>query len=106
MKKIYFDQASTTFPKPQAVPDAMYRYMTQIGSNINRGSYEKAYQTEEAVYETRQMLCRLFGGQDCKNVVFTKNVTESLNVILKGFLKPGDHVITSSMEHNLSLIHI
>lgn len=100
MKKIYFDQASTTFPKPQAVPDAMYRYMTQIGSNINRGSYEKAYQTEEAVYETRQMLCRLFGGQDCRNVVFTKNVTESLNVILKGFLKPGDHVITSSMEHN------
>lgn len=100
MKKIYLDQASTTFPKPQAVPDAMYRYMTQIGSNINRGSYEKAYQTEEAVYETRQMLCRLFGGQDCKNVVFTKNVTESLNVILKGFLKPGDHVITSSMEHN------
>lgn len=100
MRKIYFDNASTTFPKPADVPNAMYEYMTQIGSNINRGCYEQAYQTEEYVYETRQELCDLFNGQDCKNVVFTKNVTESLNILLKGFLAPGDHVITSSMEHN------
>ena len=69
MKKIYFDQASTTFPKPQAVPDAMYRYMTQIGSNINRGSYEKAYQTEEAVYETRQ---KRDGKSECYSERFSK----------------------------------
>ncbi|MGN0298911.1 MAG: aminotransferase class V-fold PLP-dependent enzyme [Lachnospiraceae bacterium] len=97
---IYFDNASTTFPKPKAVPDAMYEYMTEVGSNINRGCYNNAYQVEEIVYETRQMLCDLFGGDDCRQVAFTKNVTESLNVILKGFLKPGDHIITSSMEHN------
>ena len=100
MGGIYFDNASTTFPKPKAVPEAVYRFMTEVGSNINRGCYEQAYSVENMVFETRQMLCELFGGQDCKNVVFTKNVTESLNDLLKGFLKPGDHVLVSSMEHN------
>lgn len=100
MKKLYLDNASTTFPKPEAVPQAVYRYMTTQGANINRGCYDSAYDVEELVFETRQRLAQLFGGGDCKNVVFTKNVTESLNVILKGFLKPGDHVLVSSMEHN------
>lgn len=100
MDAIYLDNASTTFPKPKAVPDAMYQYMIRSGSNINRGCYDRAYAVEELVYETRQRLCSLFGGKDCKNVAFTKNVTESLNVILKGLLKPGDHVLVSSMEHN------
>ena len=100
MDTIYFDNASTTFPKPRAVPDAMYDYMTRVGSNINRGCYERAYSVEELVYDTRERLSRLFDGPECKNVVFTRNITESLNVLLKGFLKPGDHVITSSMEHN------
>ena len=100
MDAIYLDNASTTFPKPKAVPEAMYHYMTRSGSNINRGCYDRAYAVEELVYETRQRLCSLFGGKDCKNVAFTKNVTESLNVILKGLLKPGDHVLVSSMEHN------
>ena len=98
--KIYFDNASTTFPKPAPMADSMYYYMTQIGSNINRGCYQNAYNTEELVYETRQLLCDLFHGKNCKNVVFTKNVTESLNILLKGFLTPGDHVLVSSMEHN------
>ena len=100
MEKYYLDNASTTFPKPDAVPHAVYRYMTEAGCNINRGCYDGAYDVEEIVFETRQMLAELFNGGDCKNVVFTKNVTESLNVILKGFLKPGDHVLVSSMEHN------
>ncbi|MGN0205219.1 MAG: aminotransferase class V-fold PLP-dependent enzyme [Coprococcus sp.] len=98
--KIYLDNASTTFPKPQCVPDAVYRYMTRIGSNINRGCYEDAYSAEEMVYDTRRQLCDLFGFSDCKNVIFTKNITESLNVIIKGFFKTGDHVLVSSMEHN------
>ena len=100
MGSIYLDNASTTFPKPRAVADAMYGFLTQTGSNINRGCYQRAYRVEETVYETRQMLCELFGGEDCKNVVFTKNVTESLNVLLKGFLQPGDHVLVSAVEHN------
>lgn len=100
MERSYLDNASTTFPKPEAVSRAVYTYMTSQGCNINRGCYDGAYDVEELVFETRQMLAELFHGGDCKNVVFTKNVTESLNVILKGFLKPGDHVIVSSMEHN------
>ncbi len=100
MERIYLDNASTTFPKPEAVARAVYAYMTSAGSNINRGCYASAYDVEEAVYDTRQNLTALFHGGDCKNVVFTKNVTESLNVLLKGLLKPGDHVLVSAMEHN------
>ena len=100
MKKIYLDQASTTFPKPECVAHAVFEYMTGNGSNINRGCYENAYDTEEVVLETRELLCDLFDGPDCKNVIFTKNVTESLNIVLKGFLKSGDHVLVSAMEHN------
>lgn len=100
MRKIYLDNASTTFPKPKEVAEAVYHYMTQVGSNVSRGGYDNAYRTEELVYETRQNLTDLFNAPDCKNVIFTKNITESLNIILKGFLHLGDHVLVSSMEHN------
>jgi len=97
---IYLDNASTSFPKPPQVAKAVYDYMTGVGVNISRGSYEQAYQAAEAVLETRELLCELFHGPDCRNVIFTKNVTESLNVLIKGLLAPGDHVLVSSMEHN------
>lgn len=100
MKKIYLDNASTSFPKPKKVAESVFYYMTEQGSNINRGCYDGAYAVEEVVFETRQMLCELFHGENCKNVVFTKNVTESINIVLKGFLKSGDHVLVSSVEHN------
>lgn len=100
MEKLYLDNAATTFPKPPAVAQAVYDYMTGSGANINRGCYSTAYAVEEQVLEPRQLLCELFHGPDCRNVVFTKNITESLNVLLKGYLRPGDHVLTSSMEHN------
>lgn len=100
MNKIYFDQASTSYPKAPGVAEDMARYITQVGVNINRGCYEKAYSAEEVVFETRELLCRLFHFRKSKNVIFTGNVTASLNMILKGFLKPGDHVLVSSMEHN------
>lgn len=100
MESIYLDHAATSFPKPKEVSQAVYQYMTQVGCNANRSSYSKAYQLEELIFETRERLCALFGGEDCRNVVFTRNVTESLNLLIKGFLKPGDHVLVSSMEHN------
>lgn len=100
MKQIYLDNASTSFPKPTAVPKAVFDFMTNIGANINRGTYESAYSAEEVVFETREMLTELFNADDCKNVIFTKNVTESINLLLKGFLHKGDHIICSSMEHN------
>ena len=100
MKQIYLDNASTSFPKPKEVADAVYQYMTGVGSNIGSGGYASAYAAEEAVFSARQLLCDFFGGEDPKNVVFTKNITEALNVLIRGLLRPGDHVLVSSMEHN------
>ena len=100
MDRIYMDYACTSYPKPDEVIRAMTDYMTRIGSNVSRSSYGTAYEAEEIVYDTRAMLCDLFHGPDVKNVIFTKNITESLNVLLKGLLKPGDHVLVSAMEHN------
>ena len=100
MPSVYLDNASTSFPKPACVPEAVYRYMTACGSNVSRGGYQAAYSAEELVFETRQQLCALFHGEDARCVVFTPNITTSLNILLKGFLHPGDHVLVSSMEHN------
>ena len=100
MEPIYLDNASTSFPKPPQVAQAMFDYVTGCGCNIGRGGYEGAYQAEETVLRTRQQLCRLFHGPDSRCVAFTKNITESLNVLLKGLLRPGDHVLVSAMEHN------
>lgn len=100
MEPIYLDNAATTFPKPPQVAEAVYNYMTGEGVNINRSSYTRAYSVEESIFETRELICSLFHGPDCRNVIFTKNATESLNVILKGLLRPGDHVLVSSVEHN------
>ena len=98
MQQIYFDNASTTFPKPQVVADAVYQYITHAGTNISRGTC--ATSSENLVYTTRELLCEFFGAEDSKNVIFTKNVTESLNIIIKGLLRGGDHVLVSAMEHN------
>lgn len=100
MEGIYLDHAATSFPKPIEVSQAVYRYMTENGCNISRGGYNRAYALEEIVLETRERLCTLFRGDDCRNVVFTRNVTEGLNLLIKGYLKTGDHVLVSSMEHN------
>lgn len=100
MDSIYLDNASTTFPKPPAVSAAVVDYMTNSGVNVSRGSYAAAYAAQERLLEVRQNLCELFNGPDCRNVIFTKNVTESLNLLLRGFVRPGDHILVSAMEHN------
>ena len=100
MKKIYFDNAATSFPKPDGVAEAVYDYIKFNGMNIGRGVYEKAFASAEGVYETREALCGLFNFSKPSNVIFTVNVTEALNMIIKGLLRPGDHVIVSSLEHN------
>lgn len=100
MKSVYLDNGATSFPKAPGVVDAMVDYMTRIGSNVNRGAYNTSHTAEQVVYETRVQLMDIFEGDKPENVVFTRNITESLNVLLKGFLRPGDHVITSGVEHN------
>lgn len=100
MKTIYLDNASTSFPKAPSVADAMYDYLKNSCVNVNRGGYQSAFSVEERIYETREQLCRLFHFPKTKNVIFTPNVTTSLNILLKGLLHKGDHVLVSSMEHN------
>lgn len=100
MNYIYLDNASTTFPKAPDVASAMADYITNYGININRGSYALAYDVEDIIYTTRQRLHTLFNGHDPSHVIFTQNVTMSLNMVIKGLLKAGDHVLVSSMEHN------
>lgn len=100
MNRVYADNGATSYPKPKEVSKAMCDFIENNGSNIGRGSYERSYAAGNIVYETRDKLCRLFNFNDPLNVVFTKNITESLNVLLKGFLRSNDHVIVSSMEHN------
>ena len=100
MNYIYLDNASTTFPKAPDVASAMADYITNCGININRGSYALAYDVEDTIYTTRQRLNTLFNGHDPSHVTFTQNVTMSLNMVIKGLLKAGDHVLVSSMEHN------
>ena len=100
MDYIYLDNASTSFPKAPNVASAMADYITNRGININRGSYALAYDVEDIIYTTRQRLNTLFNGHDPSHVIFTQNVTMSLNIVIKGLLKAGDHVLVSSMEHN------
>lgn len=100
MKYIYLDNASTTFPKAPNVANAMSDYLTNYGININRGSYALAYDVEDIIYTTRQRLNNVFNGHDPSHVIFTQNVTMSLNMVIKGLLKSGDHVLVSAMEHN------
>ena len=102
MKKVYLDNGSTSFPKAPGVGPAMSRFIEEVGCNVSRGGYESAYDLAEKVYNTRSMLCRLFNFSDERYVVFTPSVTYSLNFVIKGLLRAGDHVIISSMEHNAS----
>lgn len=100
MNRIYFDNGSTSFPKAPGVAEKMAELLTNGAFNINRGSYEEAYEVEEAVLETREKIADLFHAKDSRHVIFTPGITYSLNMFLKGLLKPGDHIITTSMEHN------
>lgn len=98
--RIYLDNAATSYPKPEIVAKAMYDFMINNGTSSGRGSYQKAMQSDFLVYETRKLVGDLFKFKDYKKVIFTSNVTESLNLALRGILEENDHVITSSIEHN------
>ena len=97
---IYLDNASTTFPKTPGLSDFLKTFVETSCFNINRGLYNSAFDSSEMVFETREMLAEFFGGDKSRNVVFTSGVTQSLNMVTKGILQPGDHVITTTMEHN------
>lgn len=97
---IYFDNAATSFPKPKIVYDKIMDAMMNYGANPGRSGHKLAIKTSREIYGTRDKLSRLFNIKDPLDIIFTFNCTESLNMGIKGVLKPGDHVITTSMEHN------
>lgn len=96
---IYMDNAATTMHKPKEVIDAVVVAMSSMG-NAGRGVNEASLSASRLIYDTREKLCRLFGAEDPRQIVFTANSTESLNIVIKGILNPGDHVIATMLEHN------
>jgi len=99
-KTIYLDNAATSWPKPVKVKEAMVRFIEEIGANPGRSGHLLSIEAARILYEARDALATLFRVKDPLRIVFTLNATESLNLALKGILKAGDHIITSSMEHN------
>ena len=97
---IYLDNAATTFPKPEAVYDAMMDCMKNYCANPGRAGHKLAMKAAREIYDTRENIAKLFNVDNPMNIVFTNNATDSLNLAIKGVVKEGDHIITTSMEHN------
>lgn len=98
--RIYFDNGSTSWPKAPGVAEAVSELLTNGAFNINRGNYTGAYEVAGVVLDTRDKLAEMFQVQDSRRVIFTPGVTCSLNYFIKGFLKEGDHVLVTGLEHN------
>ena len=96
---IYMDNAATTLQKPECVAKAVVNAMNSFG-NAGRGLNDASMGASRVVYDTREKLCRLFHGENPKQFAFTSNATESLNTAIQGLIGPGDHVITTMLEHN------
>ena len=103
MREIYLDNAATTRHKPQTVINAVQEFMTELNCSPGRGGYECAIQAGRQIMDTRFLISDFFNAGEVESILFTKNVTESLNILIKGLLKDGDHVITTSLEHNAVL---
>lgn len=97
---IYVDNAATTFPKPKIVTDKIMECSLGYAGNPGRSGHKLAMKMDLEIYETREKICKLINGTESLNVIFTFNATDSLNLAIKGVLEKGDHVVTTSMEHN------
>lgn len=94
------DNASTSFPKAPGVGLAMARYVEEVGANVSRGGYAAALEAEDTALRLRESLCRMFNAPSPECCILTPGATYGLNMILKGFLRPGDRVVVSGLEHN------
>lgn len=97
---IYLDNAATSYPKPEAVYEAVLHHMKNFGANPGRSGHQLALEAGRGIFRTRELIAELFRIENPMQIIFTSNATEALNLAIKGVLKKGDHVITSSMEHN------
>ena len=99
-KLVYLDNAATSFPKPESVYAAVDKVMREECGNPGRSGHKLSMSAGRVIDEARMLCARLFHAQSPENIVFTNNTTAALNIAIKGTVKPGDHVITSSLEHN------
>lgn len=99
-RSVYLDNAATTYPKPEPVYEAVESFMRGVGGSAGRSGHRRAVETGRMVFRTRELVARLLGVGDPLRVAFTKNATEALNTAIWGLLERGDHVVTTSMEHN------
>ncbi len=99
-ERLYADNAATSFPKPPAVWDAMRAYADELGASAGRGAYREAIETGELLTRCRRRLARLINAASELELVFLHNCSAALNQAIKGLLRPGDHVVTTVMEHN------
>ncbi len=99
-QRIYMDNAATSFPKPPAVHDAMTRFATGLGASPGRGAYAEAREAGRLLYQCRQRINTLIHGEKPEHVIFTLNTTDALNLAIRGLIQSGDHVITTTMDHN------
>jgi cysteine desulfurase family protein len=97
---IYLDNAATTFPKPEAVYDQTFQFLKQSAGNPGRGGHHFANASRQVVEESRQRIARFLGVRDPRRVIFTANCTDSINMVLKGYLRQGSHVVASNLDHN------
>jgi cysteine desulfurase / selenocysteine lyase len=97
---IYLDNAATTFPKPEGVYEQTFQFLKESAGNPGRGGHYFANASTQIVEESRQRIARLLGVRDSKRVIFTANCTDSINMVLKGYLQKGSHVIASNLDHN------
>ena len=100
---LFLDNAATSFPKPESVYKAMDAAMREIGVAPGRGGYRQSLAAARIVFDARSSLAGFFGLPDSSRLIFTHSATESLNIAVNGLLKPGDHVVSSTMEHNALL---
>jgi cysteine desulfurase family protein len=100
MNTIYFDNAATSWPKPDAMIKAMSDFNSNVGANPGRSGHRLSIEAGRIIFNTRETIASLLGATDPLSVVFTRNATEGINTVIRGLLRNGDHVITSSMEHN------
>ncbi len=99
-KVIYFDNSATTYPKPRSVVYAISDAMKFCGANPGRSGHTMSRISGKEIEKCRNVACELFGAKNPENVAFTLNCTMALNMVIKGLLKPGDHVVVSCLEHN------
>jgi cysteine desulfurase/selenocysteine lyase len=97
---IYLDNAATTYPKPRHMLEAMISAYARLGVSPGRGSYDLAVEAEDMVQETRVKVARFFGGPDPDRVIFAGNATDALNLVIQGLAEPGDHIVSTRLEHN------